>query len=199
MSVDWERIASEWWRAQPHPLEPRLTIGDFPIAVKLATRARFGGHASPHEAAAHWQEFQSTNKRLAAQGKEPLSPEEYTHLLDQIAPVSFTYHGKPPSMHEIVALRDQSPKAIRDHYASLPDQHYPHVTAGEMVKSLESAKPWANEHLKRDPVKSEAAYLHHSGHHPQDYYAYLGQAQNPEQQQQQTEQTDAVPTPARRG
>lgn len=182
MPTDWGQVVADWWNKQPHPLEPRLTIGEFATAVKLATKVKFGGHASPHEAAAHWQEFQTTNQRLAAGGKEPLSPEEYGHLIDQIAPLSFTYHGRPPSMHELVQLRDAPPSKVREHYSSLPDKHHPSVPAGDMVRAIEAAKPWANEHLKRDPVKREAAYLYHSGHNPQDYYSHLAQANQPEQQ-----------------
>lgn len=199
---DWESIVAEWWKQQPHPMEPRLKIGEFATAVKMATRAKFGsppGHAEPHEAAAHWQEFQTTNQRLASQGKEPVSPEEYGHLLDQIAPLSFTYHGRPPTLHELVQLRDQPPARVREHYASLPDQHYPSVPAGDMVRALEAAKPHANEHIGRDPVKKEAAYLYHSRDHPRDYYASMVQGdQSGQQQQQDGQNTDELQAPTGR-
>lgn len=176
MSIDPKlaaRLAADHWNNQPSPHAEGLTNGEFPIAVKLATKFKFGGHASPQEASAFWGEFKATNQRLTEKGKEAISPEEAGHLLDAIAPVSFTYHGRPPSMHELTQMRDQTPKQVRDYFTSLPDQNYPSVTAGDMVKQIVAAKPWANQHLGRDPVKLEAQYLHHSGENPSDYYARL--------------------------
>ena len=89
-------------------------------------------------------EFKSLNHQLQGAGKEPLTPETFSHALDRLAPVSFALHGRPPTMQEIAQLTDAHPKAVNDFYHSLPDQHYPHVPAGEMVKSVVAAKPWAN-------------------------------------------------------
>src|SRR5450631_4288311 len=98
MSADWHSIAKSFWDAQPHPHDPSgtLTIGEYATAVKLATMARFGGHASPHEAALFWPEFKASG----------LTPEEFEHTLDKIAPLSYTYHGRPPTMKEIATLKD---------------------------------------------------------------------------------------------
>jgi len=115
------------------------------------------------------------NQDLQRQKQLPITPEEYGQLLDAIAPVSYAFHGRPPTMPEIRKLRDSHPKNIREHYAFLPDKHYPHVTAGDMVKWLETARPWARMHLKRDPVKNEAAYLAHSGDNANHFYWALAQ------------------------
>lgn len=173
MSDDWDSIAKGWWDRQPHPKDPtgKLTIGEYATAVKLATMARFGGHATAHEATLFWDEFKATG----------MHPEEFEQTLDKIAPLSFTLHGRPPTMTEIAHLKDKQPHEARKYFADLPDKHYPSTTAGEMVKALTVAKPHAQEHLGRDPVKLEAAYLHHSGANPADYYANLAaQAQEAE-------------------
>jgi hypothetical protein len=163
MSVDWGKVAKDFWDAQPHPRGHGLTIGEFATAVKLATMAKFGGHAEPHEAALFWQEFRTSG----------LTPQEFEHGLDTLAPLSFTYHGRPPSLNEIVNLKDKAPHEARRYFGDLPDKHYPSVSAENMVKALAAADPHAREHLQRPPVKLEAAYLHHSGEQPSIYYARL--------------------------
>jgi hypothetical protein len=165
VSVDWHQIAQTYWNEQPHPKDPtgRLKIGEFATAVKLASVLKFGGHANATEASAFWPEFQASG----------MSPQEFEHAVDRIAPLSFTYHGRPPSIPELVQLKDEHPKNVHSYFAGLPDKHYPHVSAGDMVSSLEAARPHAQEHLGRDPVKLEAAYLHHSRENPADYYSRL--------------------------
>jgi hypothetical protein len=167
MSVDYDAIAKSYWDVQPHPHDPSgtLTIGEYATAIKLATLAKFGGHASPHEAALFWPEFKASG----------ISPEEFEHTLDKVAPLSFTYHGRPPTMKEIANLKDKQPHEARKYFADLPHKYLPHMTAGEAVKAMEAAKPHANEHLGRDPVYPEISHLHHSGTDPADYYAKLGE------------------------
>ena len=153
----------EYWNSQPHPKAPNVSVGEFPIAVRLATKTKFGGHATPEEASAFWKEFQGLG----------MSPGEYEELLDRVAPVSFSFHGRPPTMNELAKFREAKPSEVHDYYYNLPDKHYPHVKAGDMVKNLQAARPWAKMHLQREPTKGEAAYLHHSNHSPQDYYQTL--------------------------
>lgn len=179
MTVDEAKQAAQtFWNAQPSPRAPGLTNGEFPVAVKLATKLKFGGHASASEASAFWGEFKNFNQKLQAKNKSPLSPEEFGHVVDHLAQVSFAFHGRPPQMQEIEKLHDQTSQAIHNHYYHLPDQHYPTVPAGEMIKNLESAKPYSRDNLNRDPVKLEAAYLYHSGQSPQEYYRMLGSSKN---------------------
>jgi hypothetical protein len=180
--IDWTeefatQVANQWHGDQPHPDAPGVKVKEFATAVKLASQAKFGGHASAKEAEAFWGEFQGMNARLTAQKKEPLTPEEYGQVLDHLAPLSFVYHNRPPSMSEVVKLRDAKPHEVRQHYGDLPDQHYPDVSAADMVKALRAADPHAQEHLGRPPVKLEAAYLVHSGASPSEYYHALSQAQ----------------------
>lgn len=163
MSIDWDQHVAAWWAEQPHPRGHGLKIGEFATAVKLATLAKFGGHAAGHEAALFWKEFKQTG----------LTPEEFEHTLDRIAPLSYSLHGRPPTMKEIATLKDKLPHEARKYFADLPDRHHPDISAGEMVKAYQAARPWAREHLGREPVKGEAHYLHHSGQAPSDYYAHL--------------------------
>lgn len=164
-------VVHAWHSAQPHPLAPTLTQGDFPVAMRLATFLKFGqGHAGPQEAANFWSEFQAMNQSLLAQNRQPISPEEFTHVAQQMAKSSFAYHGRPPSMYEIGRLRDANPKDITDYYGALPDEHYPTISAADMAKAIHTARPWANQALGRDPLKLEAAYFASSGHSPADYY-----------------------------
>ncbi len=164
MSVDYEAIAKTYWDAQPHPHAPSLTIGEYATMVKLATLAKFGGHASPHEAALFAPEFKASG----------LSPEDFEHTLDKIAPLSFTYHGRPPTMKEIATLKDAQPHEATKYFSDLPHKIYGDVSAGNMVKAVQAAKPHAMEHLGREPELNEARYLHHSGANPADYYAKMG-------------------------
>jgi hypothetical protein len=166
-----EEIVHGYFSSLPHPKAPALSVGDFPVATRLATMLKFGqGHASPQEAENFWHEYQTMNQNLQAQNKAPIGPEEFTHLAQQMARSSFAYHGRPPSMYEIQRMRDADPKAISDYYGALPDEHYPTVSAADMAKTLHAARPWAQQYAQREPSKLEAAYLHASGQSPADYY-----------------------------
>lgn len=171
MSIDWGNAAKSYYDELPHPMGHGLKIKEFATAVKLATMARFGGHAQPHEAALFWGEF-------APGGTPIMSPEEFEQTLDRIAPLSFTYHGRPPTMKEITTLKDAPPHEASKYFGDLPDAQHPSLSAAQMVKSLTAARPWAREHLQREPLKNEAEYLHHSGTHPDTYYSHLA-AQDP--------------------
>lgn len=174
MAPTLKQIVDQYHQSQPHPRAPELTVGEYPVAAKLATMLKFGsGHAEPQEVVGFWNEFQKMNQTLQAQKKLPIEPEEFGQLVQSMAKVSFTYHGRPPTMPEITRLRDAHPKDVHDYFAALPDEHYPHVSAGNMVKALQSAQPWSQMHLNRAPNKQEASYLHHSGHSPQDFYQTL--------------------------
>src|SRR5215472_3966638 len=171
-----EQIVQRWHADQPHPQAPSVKVGEYPIAARLATILKFGqGYAVPQEVGNFWREFQSMNESLVAQKKMPVSPDEFGHLAQQIARSSFTYHGRPPSMHEIARLRDADPQTIHDYYGALPDEHYPSVPAAKMVEALHAARPWANMITKGEPTKLDAAYLYHSGHSAQDYYTKRAQ------------------------
>jgi hypothetical protein len=161
--TDLRQQAAEFWRQQPHPLNPELSIGDFATAVRLATKTKFGGHASPHEAGLFWKEFQGLG----------MAPQDYEHLLERVAPVSFAYHGRPPSMQELALFRDKQPHEVNKYYGDLPDKHYPHLTAAQMVGALHAADPHAREHVGRKATKNEAVYLHYARENPGDYYRRL--------------------------
>jgi hypothetical protein len=186
-----EEVVHGWWAEQPHPQAPDIKVGDYPTAARLATSLKFGsGHASPQEVSAFWKEFQGMNQMLQAQNKLPISPEEFTHLSKQMARSSFAYHGRPPSMYEINKLRDADPKSIHDYFGSLPDEHYPTVTAAQMAQALHSARPWANMISGGEPSKLDAAYLVHSGQNPRDYY----QARDADQNRAQSQPGTVGPT-----
>ena len=171
MSIDWGNIAKGYYDELPHPQGHGLKIKEFATAVKLATMAKFGGHANPAEASLFWGEF-------APGGKPIMSPEEFEQTLDRVAPLSFTYHGRPPTMKELTNLKDAPPHEASKYFGDLPDAQHPSLSAAQMVKSLTAARPWAREHLQREPLKNEAAYLHHSGTSANDYYSHLA-AQDP--------------------
>jgi hypothetical protein len=170
MSIDWEKESKAYWDDQPHPRGHGLKIKEVLPAVKLASMMKFGGHAELHEAAMFWQEF-------APGGVPIMPPDEFEHALDTMAPISYVFHGRPPTMKEIVTLKDKSPAEIHRHYGDLPSKSHPEISAANMVKAFQAARPWAREHLGREPVATESAYLHHSQEHPSVYYARL-KAQN---------------------
>lgn len=120
----------------------------------------------------------------------PFEPEEFIHFAKQVAQTSFGYHGRPPTLQELARLREAHPKDIDSYYGSLPDKDYPHISAADMVKALQSARPWANMHIERDPNKLEAAYLHHSGDSPKTYYETLKR-----QKEEMQSQTPSNPNP----
>jgi len=167
MSVDWKKVSADFWNEQPHPNGHGLKIGELATMVKLATSMKFGGHASMAEAALFAPEFKATG----------MSPQEFEHTLDRLAPLSYTYHGRPPTMHEMASLKDKSPAEAHKYFADLPDKHYPHVSAGNMVKAMQAAEPHAQQHLERPALKNEAARLHHSGEDPAVYYARVASLQ----------------------
>lgn len=166
MSIDWANAAKEYMDDQPHPRGHGLKIKEFATAVKLATMVKFGGHAEPHEAAMFWRDF-------APGGVPIMSPQEFEHAIDHLAPLSFTYHGRPPSMQEILKLKDLAPHEARRYFSDLPDQHYPHVSAGDMVKTIQAGTTHANNLIGRPMLKNEAAEMIHSGESPPAYYARL--------------------------
>lgn len=166
-----EDLVQQWHAQQPHPRNPSITVGDYPVAARMATVLKFGqGHASPLEVGNFWAEFKQVNERLVNEKKLPIAPDEFVHLVKQMAPVSFSYHGRPPAMHEIAKLRDADPKAVTDYFGALPDQHYQTVPAGEMARHLTAARPWARMFTGEEPTKLDAAYLYHSGQNPRNYY-----------------------------
>lgn len=167
MSIDWGKVANSYFAEQPHPQGHGLKIGEFATAVKLASMMKFGGHAEPHEAALFWQEFKATG----------MAPDDFEHALDHIAPISYAFHGRPPTMKELALLKDKSPAEVHRHFGDLPSKTHPEITAANFVKSYQAARPWAREHLGREPVATEAAYLHHSGESPSVYYQRIS-AQN---------------------
>ena len=163
---DWAAIAEDFYGNMPHPAAPGVKVKDYPTAVRLATATKFGGHASPQEASMFWREFQGLG----------MSPSQYEASLKVLAPLSYTYHGRPPSMQEIARFKDEQPAQARDYYHNLPDKHYPEVPAGEMIKQLKQASPHAQQHLGRGPNKYEAAELHAMGaksDHAASYYASM--------------------------
>ena len=157
--IDWTQAVTQWHNAQPHPQNPTLTVGEYSTAVELATRTKFGGHASPQEAGAFMQEFKQANQQLSAQGKPTISATEYRQLIDQVAPVSAALHGRPPSMNEIVKLRDSTPAQQRSYFEDLPDSLFPSITAGQMAKYLTIGNFHAQATLGRVAAKSEAAFF----------------------------------------
>jgi hypothetical protein len=178
---NFDAIAAEHYGNLPHPASRTgITVREWPIAVQLASATRFGGHATPAEADHFWPEFQALG----------ISPQDYLHTLDRLARWSFLYHGRPPSMTEIRDLHPLKAHEQQRHYADQPDQHYPDLTAGEMVKALSVADHYATKHLQRGAVKKEARFLHHSGGGAglaDQYYAGLAedrkQKAKPEQQE----------------
>ena len=185
-------IIVEFHNSQPHPQAPNITVGEYSTAARLATLLKFGqGHATPLEVVEFWKRYQNLNQNLSLQKKSPIDPEEFQGLVQNLAKVSFAYHGRPPSIGEIVRLREAHPKDVTDFYGNLPDEHYPHVPAASMVKHLESARPWAQMYLDRQPTKSDASYFFHSGHSPQDYYAQLAKEEQGQQKQTPSEQPNA--------
>lgn len=171
---DYAAAAGAYWSNQPHPRAPKLTIGEFATAVKLASLLKFGGHASPQEAELFMPQFKALQ----------ISPEEFEHAVDRLAPVSYTYHGRPPTLREVVLLKDEPPAKASAYFADLPDRHYPFVRAADMIKHLQAAEPHAQQYLGRAPVKLEAAQLAASGERPADYYARLAQPSPPIQERQ---------------
>src|SRR5439155_17798851 len=88
---DWANAAMAFCAEQPPPQGHGLKIREFATAVKLASMLKFGGHASGAEAALFWPEFQASG----------MSPQDFEHALERVAPLSYVYHGRPPTMREI--------------------------------------------------------------------------------------------------
>lgn len=160
--IDVEKVVADWHNAQPHPQNPQLTVGEYATAVKLATQSKFGGHATAQEAGAFWQEFKGANQKLQAEGKATMSPEDYLQALDKLAPLTAALHGRPPSMNEIVSLKDSAPGQQRSYFEDLPDQLYPSVTAGQMAKYIAMGTSAAQATIGRAANKLEAMTFAHA-------------------------------------
>lgn len=185
--TDWKKAAEEFIGNLPSPNAPSIKNKDYPTAVKLATYTKDKGIATAQEAEGFWQEFSGMNEALVQQGKQPYSPQDYKSALDQLSPLSHTYHGRAPTMREIATYGQEHPTKQRDYYASLPDSLYPHITAGQMVQAKFAANPHAQQNVGREPVKSELAYLVHSKEDPSTYYSNLAPEQEPEENAVQTQ------------
>lgn len=168
------QAAQDWWNEQPHPQAPSVKVKDFSTAIQLSTVLKSGGHALAKEAEDFWHEYEP----LLAKG---LTPDKFMQAIEQAGPLSWAFHGRPPSLAELESFWDEKAQALKpisqitDFFKNLPDKHYPHVTAGDMVKSIAAATPFARQFLGRDPVKSEAAFFHHSGVSPYQHYQQMAQ------------------------
>lgn len=149
---DWKAIADGHYGVMPHPFAPSLSVAEYPVAMHLARVTKFGGKAEPGEAEKFWQEF----KQLQ------MPPGQYLDTIKRIAPLSFRLVNRPPTMEEIKQHSALAPDQSHKYYASLPDPDYPDVPAGEMVRSLAAATPYAAKHAGRAPTKGEAAFFHHA-------------------------------------
>lgn len=173
MSVDWSKAAKDYFDNQPHPRGHGLLIKEVATAVKLASMLKFGGHATLHEAKMFWDEF-------APGGVPMMSPQDFEHALDRIAPLSYSFHGRPPSLKEIGELSGKAAHEVHRYFADLPSKERPEITAGDYVKAFQKARPWARQHLGREPVSVEAAHIHHSGESPDVYYQRLASHNAPQ-------------------
>lgn len=170
--VDWHKHAEEYYGGfqQPHPQTGQpldIKVRDYPTAVKLATASKFGlkgGHADPKEAEMFWKEFQGTG----------LSPDQYLETLKALAPLSWRYHDRPPSIREVVKSTTENwdSKRIRMHYSEMPHEKYPEMSAGEYIKAHHSAAFYSNQHLGRDPYGHEVAHFHSGNMGPQSIDAH---------------------------
>jgi hypothetical protein len=107
-----------------------------------------------------------------------MEPGHYLDTLRRVAPLAFRFHNRPPTMEEIKLHGQAPPDAAFKYYTTLPDQHYPDVMAGDMVRSLAKADPYAKRYLNRGALKSEARFFHHANMaHPavDEHYQYLAQ------------------------
>jgi hypothetical protein len=182
MSIDWSKAAKTYFDQQPHPRGHGLKIGEVATAVKLASMLKFGGHATLHEASMFWQEF-------APGGVPMMPPQDFEHHLDRIAPLSYALHGRPPSLSELGQLAGKAASEVHRYFADLPSKERPEISAGDYVKTFQSARAAARQHLEREPVSAEVAHLHHSGLHPDMYYSSLAS--------QNAQKNDGLQTPQR--
>lgn len=173
MSVDWSKAAKEYFDEQPHPRGHGLKIKEVATAVKLASMLKFGGHAALHEAALFWQEF-------APGGVPIMTPDDFERALDRIAPLSYVFHGRPPTLKELGELAAKPASDAHKYFSDLPSKERPEIPAGQYVKAFQAARPHAREHLGREPVSVEVAHLVHSGEQPHMYYPRIA-AQNTHQ------------------
>jgi len=187
--IDWGAAFKEHFEQFDHPLNPDLKVKDYGLAVELATASKFGGdspqnaHASPHEAGLFWREFSAVNP--------PIAPQHYLETLGRLAPLSWRYHKRAPTMSEVSQHRDSDPQKIRQHYENLPAMNwgYPDITAGDFVKAHTRAQYWSQQHLSRQPYAHEVSLAHHASMTHDDigaYYSDLRQNRDAQPAQPQT-------------
>jgi hypothetical protein len=163
MSSNWDAVMHQYYGNLPHPDEPRLSVNDFPVAVKLATKLKGQGMAEAKEAAQFWEEFQTLG----------ISPNHFEELVDQMAPLAWKYQQRPPTLREVQMHAEKgSPREMRDYYGNLPSVHDPAVTAHEFTQAHAVAQRYSTLHLGRDPFAGEVTFFHHAKAQPQHMEAH---------------------------
>jgi hypothetical protein len=110
-----------------------------------------------------------------------MSSQDFEHVLERVAPISYSFHNRPPTLKELVDLSQKAAHEVHRYFADLPSKERPEISAGDYVKAFQAARPWARQHLEREPVSVEVAVLHHSSEHPNDYFSRLAAQNTPQQ------------------
>src|SRR4029077_2843900 len=158
-SVDFTPHVQTYYGELPHPQSqghPPIPVKNWDIAVSLATAAKFGGNAAPHEVDLFWPQFQQLG----------MQPRDFLDTLNRLAKWSFRYHNQPPSMKEIAELAPQKPQDQHKYYQDLPHAQFPDVTAGQMMKAHAIADQYSKKHLGKGATMSDARFVHHANMGP---------------------------------
>ena len=154
--------------AQPHPLAPTLTVGEYPnferVASMLNSEVLRGNQPTP-EMVSHASE---TLKGMQ------MSPGDFEHVWTMARPVANRLLGRDPSMIEMAKhLREATPREVHQYYSDHPYPGYEEVRAGEVAKYMRAAEPIARRY-QRKPNLEEVTRFAAAGYTHDDMHQHYG-------------------------
>lgn len=171
MSFDLKAIqeaVSSHLNAQPHPLAPSITVGDYGtherVASMLNSRVLQGNKPSA-EMVVHAAETLKGMK---------MSPGEFEHVWTVARPVANRLLNRDPSMLEMSKhLREAAPKDVHQYYSDHPYPGYEEVRAGDVAKYMRAAEPIARRYGKA-PNMEEVTRFAAAGYNHDDMHSHYG-------------------------
>jgi hypothetical protein len=154
--------------AQPHPLAPDLTVGEYPIYERVASMLNdqvLRGNTPHPEMVVHAQKTLQAAK---------LSAGEFEHIWTMARPVANRLLDRDPSIVEMAEhLRTATPRDVHQYYSDHPYPGYEEVRAGDVAKYMRAAEPIARRY-GRTPNEEEVTRFAVAGYSHDDMHQHYG-------------------------
>lgn len=154
--------------AQPHPLAPDLTVGEYPMFERIASmlndQVLRGNKPKPEMVVHAHQTLKSAQ----------LSPGEFEHIWTMARPVANRLLDRDPSIIEMAKhLREATPKDVHQYYSDHPYPGYEEVSAGQVARYQRAAEPIARRYGK-SPNLEEVTRFAAAGYTHDDMHQHYG-------------------------